>query len=226
VVENGGNWREEESGVGKVVSDISMSLDGFIAGPNAGVENPVGDRGEWLHHWMYPVEGWREPPGLEGRVTEEDSRVAEESLARAGAFLMGRRMFDEGEKPWGDTPPFHKPVFIVTHDAHKQIVKEGGTTYTFVTDGIERALELAKEAAGERDVAVSGGANVIQQLLAAGLLDELQVHLAPVFLGEGTRLFDRTDLAETGLEATRVIASPRVTHIKFQITPQPDRRTK
>jgi dihydrofolate reductase len=220
VVQNGGKGGEQEAGVGRVVSDISMSLDGFIAGPNNSVENPMGDRGEWLHHWMYPVEGWREPPGLEGGVTEADSRIAEESLTRAGAFLMGRRMFDEGEKPWGDPPPFHKPVFIVTHDAHKQIVKGGGTTYTFVTDGIGRALELAKEAAGERDVAVSGGANVIQQLLAAGLLEELQVHLAPVFLGEGTRLFDRTDLADTGLEATRVIASPRVTHIRFQVGPR------
>lgn len=203
--------------MGKVISDITMSVDGFIAGPNAGVDNPLGDGGERLHYWMFPPESGREPHGLEGGRTTEDSAVVEESTARAGAFVMGRRMFDEGEEPWGDTPPFHHPVFVVTHHARDELVKDGGTTYTFVTDGIKRALELAQAAAGDRDVAISGGANVVQQLIEAGMLDELQIHVAPIFLGAGTRLFDRPDLADVQLDGTRVIASPRVTHLQFRV---------
>ena len=215
-----------EAAVGKVICDVTMSLDGFIAGPNARPGNPLGDGGDRIHHWMFPLESWPEPQDLKGRVTKEDAAVAEESSARAGAYLMGRRMFDEGEEPWGDPPPFRKPVFIVTHDPHDPIVKTGGTTYTFVTDGIDRALELARKAAGNGDVAVSGGANVIQQLLAAGLLDEIQVHVAPIFLGGGTRLFDNPELAGSVLEPDRVIASPRVTHIRFVVKPRQVRRTK
>jgi dihydrofolate reductase len=203
--------------MGKVICDITMSLDGFIAGPNARPGNPIGDGGARLHHWMFPLEGWREPQGLKGGRTDEDSNVVEESSARAGAFLMGRRMFDEGEEPWGDTPPFRRPVFIVTHDAHDTIVKDGGTTYTFVTDGIERALELARAAAGDLDVAISGGANVVQQLIKAGVLDELQLHLAPILLGGGVRLFDNLGDVGVDFEGTRVIASPRVTHLQFRL---------
>jgi dihydrofolate reductase len=203
--------------MGKVTADMSMSLDGFITGPDDGVEKPLGEGGGRLHQWVFGTKAWREPHGLEGGETGPDSDVIEEAFKSTGATLMGRRMFDLGEGPWGDNPPFHGPVFVVTHRAREELIKEGGTTFTFVTDGIESALARAEAAAGDKDVSIAGGANIIQQYLTAGLLDEIQIHVAPVMLGEGRRLFENLGAKQRELETTRVIDTPGVTHLKFRV---------
>ena len=217
--------------MGKVTSDISMSLDGFITGPNPSKEAPLGEGGERLHEWVFGLASWRQPHGLEGGTTGPDDDVMKEASENAAAVVMGRGMFGGGkgawgdpawgDEPWegwwGDDPPFHAPVFVLTHHPREPLHKQGGTTYTFVTDGIEAALEQARAAAGEKDVSIAGGANVIQQYLRAGLLDELQVHVAPFLLGDGVRLFDDVDSAQVQLEKTRVIDSPNVTHLKVRV---------
>jgi dihydrofolate reductase len=213
--------------MGKVHVDISISLDGFVAGPNQTLEQPLGEGGERLHEWVVALKSWRERHGLSGGETGPDSEVVEETIRDTGATVMGRRMFSGGEGAWeddpnadgwwGDDPPFRHPVFILTHYAREPVTKQGGTTFTFVTDGIESALEQARAAAGDKDVAIAGGANAIQQFLNAGLVDELQIHLAPMLLGDGTRLFDRVGPAQVELESTRVVESPRVTHLKFRV---------
>jgi len=212
--------------VGKVVVDISMSLDGFVAGPNPTLEEPLGKKGEELHEWVVRTNYWRERHGLEGGEEDEDSEVIREASSSVGASVMGRKMFSGGSGPWesdprsmgwwGDEPPFHTPVFVLTHHAREPEEMEGGTTFFFVTDGIEAAIEQARAAAGEGNVAIGGGANAIQQALAAGLVDELQVHVAPILLGGGTRLFGE-GADPIRLEATRVLASPRATHVKFDV---------
>jgi len=217
--------------MGKVTADISMSLDGFVAGPDPDREDPLGVGGMALHEWVFGLAAWREPHGLEGGTTGPDNEVIEEASANIGAVVMGRRMFGGGEGPWGDPawgdepwegwwgeePPFHTPVFVLTHHAREQLTKQGGTTFTFVTDGIESALEQAKAAAGDKNVSVAGGASVIQQVLRAGLLDELQIHLVPILLGDGARLLERLDADPNLLETTRVIDSPGVTHLRFRV---------
>jgi len=202
--------------VAKVFADITMSLDGFVAGPNDGPELPLGEGGERLHEWVFGLASWREPHGLPGGETNRDSEILDEAQNAAGAIVIGRRMFDNADG-WGDNPPFHKPVFVLTHEAREQVAKEGGTTFTFVNDGIESALEQAKAAAGDKDVSVAGGANTIQQYLRAGLLDEIQIHVAPLLLGGGRRLFEHLRPDEVELESTRVIASPAVTHLRFRV---------
>jgi dihydrofolate reductase len=209
----------------KLRFDISMSLDGFVAGPNQSVENPLGEGGEQLHDWVIVLAAWREPHGLEGGEVNASTEVVERSLENLGATVMGRNMFGgQGaweDNPWdgwwGDNPPFHKPVFVLTHHPREPLVKEGGTTFTFVTDGIESALEQARQAAGDKDVSVSGGASVAQQYLNAGLVDEMQIHLVPVLLGDGTRLFDNLDVASIGLECIRAVESPGVTHLTYRV---------
>ena len=202
--------------MGKVVVDITTSLDGFIAGPNDGPELPLGAGGERLHQWVYDLASWREPHGLAGGKTNRDSEVLDEALRTAGAIVVGRRMFDNA-KGWGENPPFHVPVFVLTHEARERISKEGGTTFTFVSDGIESALDQARAAAGDKNVSIGGGANTIQQYLSAGLLDEIQIHIAPMLLGEGIRLFEHLGTEEIALEGTRVIESPDVTHLRFRV---------
>lgn len=194
--------------MGKATVDMSMSLDGFIAGPNDSVER--------LHQWVYDLASWRERHGLEGGKTDTDAEVLDESFKSTGAVVVGRRMFDVANG-WGDNPPFHVPVFVITHEAREKLVKEGGTTFTFVTGGIESTLDQARAAAGDKDVSVGGGANVIQQYLSAGLLDEIQIHLVPVLLGDGRRLFDHIGTEQIELERTRVIESPGVTHLRFRV---------
>jgi dihydrofolate reductase len=202
-----------------------MSLDGFIAGPNQSEENPLGEGGEQLHEWAIALESWRKPHGLPGGKVNASSAVIEESLENLGATVMGRNMFGGqgpwGDDPWdgwwGDDPPFHMPVFIVTHHAREPVAKEGGTNFTFVTNGIESALEQALEAAGGKDVALGGGANVAQQYLKAGLIDEMQIHLVPVLLRDGARLFDNLADTEVGLECTRAVEAPGVTHLTYSI---------
>lgn len=202
----------------KVTADISMSLDGRIAGPHDGIELPLGEGGEHLHQWVYDLASWRERHGLAGGTSGRDADILDEAFRSVGAFVMGKRMFDGGVGPWGDTPPFHGPVFVLTHHPREPLVKEGGTTYTFVTDGIDSALAQARAAAGGKDVSLAGGASTIQQYLRAGLLDEIQIHLVPTLLGEGRQLFDNLGSGEVALECTRVVEAPGVTHLRFRVT--------
>lgn len=203
--------------MGKVFADISVSLDGFVTGPNDSVELGLGAGGERLHEWLYNLASWRERHSLAGGKADADSEILDEAFRDTGAAVMGRRLFDIGEGPWGDNPPFHMPVFVLTHDAREPLTREGGTTFTFVTDGIESTLEQARQAAGDRDISVVGGANVIQQYLRTGLLDEIQVHLVPILLGAGKRLFDNIGPRQIELETARVIESPGVTHLRYRI---------
>jgi dihydrofolate reductase len=203
---------------------ISMSLDGFIAGPNQSLEEPLGVGGEALHEWVFPLEAWRGPHGLDGGEVNESTPVLEDELTNIGATVMGRNMFGGGPGPWnrddpwngwwGRTPPFHHPVFVLTHHARDPLVLDGGTTFTFVTDGIESALHQARSAARGKDVALAGGARAARQYLIAGLVDEMQLHVVPTLLGGGERLFDGVgDLH--GLALVKTIAAPNVTHLKF-----------
>lgn len=201
----------------KVLVDMGMSLDGFVAGPNAGPHNNLGDGGTRLHQWVYDLEAWRERQNLRGGRTNPDDEIVRGSSDRVGAFVMGRRMFDEGEVGWPDPPPFRAPVFVLANHAREPWARQGGTTFTFVTDGIERALEQARAAAGGEDVRIAGGANAVKQALEAGLLDEIQIHLAPVLLGDGVRLFDGIEPKGIQLERSRVVDSPRATHLKYRV---------
>ncbi len=211
----------------KLISDITMSVDGYVAGPDPTLEQPLGRGGEQLHEWIVATKSWREAHGMDGGEENADSKLLEKHLGSIGATIMGRRMFSGGSGPWeedpnaaawfGDEPPFHHSVFVLTHHARDPEVKEGGTTYVFVTDGIESALEQARAAADGRDVQVSGGANVVQQYLAAGLLDELQVHVAPVLLGGGVRLFDRLGPDTPKLERMSVVESPAAAHLRYRV---------
>jgi dihydrofolate reductase len=189
--------------MGKVLVDLSMSLDGFITGPNPRPGLGLGEGGQRLHDWMFPPKG-------------DFTEIVEEMFKHVGAVLMGRRSFAVGEEPWGENPPFHMPVFVLTHDAKETITKEGGTTYTFVTDGIERLLAQAKAAAGDKDVCLHG-ASIAQQCLQAGLLDEIRLHLVPILLGRGTRLFDQLGNQQIELERIGVIESESVTHLRFRV---------
>jgi dihydrofolate reductase len=212
----------------KLKVDISVSLDGFVAGPNQTLDEPLGRGGELLHEWAFGAHAWREAHGKEGGERNVDSEVVEEGIAAVGATVMGRRMFSGGEGPWeddpnadawwGDDPPFHHPVFVLTHHEREPVTKEGGTTFTFVTGGIESALEQARAAAREGDVALAGGADAIQQYLSAGLVDEIQLHVAPLLLGGGVRLFDGpVPDPPHALERIRVIESPTgVTHVTYR----------
>jgi dihydrofolate reductase len=194
---------------------MSMSLDGFIAGPNDGIERPLGDGGERLHDWIFGSKTDRTGDSPRNSATGSNLEVMDESFKTTGAIVMGRRWFDIGVGPWGDHPPFQVPCFVVTHHAHEKLVK-GATSFTFVTDGIASALEQAQAAAGDKNVAV-GGANIAQQYLKAGLLDEIQIHLVPILLGQGRRLFDQPGTEQIELESTRVIESPDVTHLRFSV---------
>ncbi len=202
--------------MGKVAVDITTSLDGFIAGPNDGLELPLGENGERIHEWVYGLRAWREPHGLEGGETNRDSEIIEESLADRGAVIVGRRMFDNAQG-WGDEPPFHVPVFVLTHEAREPETKEGGTTFTFVTDGVQSAFEQAKDAAGDKNILVAGGASTVQQFLRAGLVDEIQIHVTPLLLGGGVKLLDGLSDDEVKLESTRVVESPAVTHLQYRV---------
>jgi dihydrofolate reductase len=199
----------------KVIAEISMSLDGFIAGPNDRVGQGLGEGGERLHEWLTEQASWRERHGLEGGEAGADSEALEDTWSSTGATILGKRMFDLAEG-WGDEPPFHMPVFVLTHDAREPLVKAGGTTFTFVSDGVERALEDARAAAGDKDVAVAGGASTIQQFIKAGLLDELQIHLVPVLVGAGRPLFDLSSGRQIELQPTKVINSLNVTHLRYR----------
>jgi dihydrofolate reductase len=207
--------------------DISMSLDGFVAGPDPTLEEPLGVGGERLHEWVFGLKSFREHHGMTGGETNRDDEIVAEGIAATGAVVMGRRMFSGGTGPWeddpradgwwGDEPPFGVPVFVLTHHARERKAMKGGTDFVFVTDGIESALEQARAVAGDKDVLIAGGGDAAQQYLRAGLLDVIQIHVSPVFLGEGVRLFDGIPLDTVALEAERVVASPNVTHLRFRV---------
>ena len=205
---------------------ISMSLDGYVAGPDQSVDNPLGVGGMRLHEWAFPLAVVREILGLgAGGEVNESSAVVEASIANLGATVMGRNMFGGHPGPWdparrwdgwwGSNPPFHHPVYVLTHHPRVPLVMQGGTTFTFVTDGIESALAQARRAAGGRDVSLGGGARAAQQYLAAGLVDEMEINLVPALLGSGERLFDGVGADLHGLELVRTVATPRVTHLRF-----------
>lgn len=211
-----------------VIANLSMSLDGFIAGPNASQQNPLGDGGERLHEWLFDLASFKERHGEAGGETSRDDELVRESFENVGAYVMGRRMFSNDDGPWGDdpfegywgeNPPFHEPVFVLTHHPRDPLEMDGGTTFHFVTDGIETAMERAAAAAGDWDIRISGGANTVQQFVSAGLLDELELQLVPVLLGDGVRLFDRSSVDGIELERTRVVESPAVTHLRFRVLP-------
>jgi dihydrofolate reductase len=204
---------------------ISMSLDGFVAGPSQSVDNPLGIGGMRLHEWAFELAAFRAPHELEGGEVNESTRVIEESLANIGATVMGRNMFGghpgrwNAKQPWngwwGVSPPFHHPVFVLTHHKREPLELEGGTTFTFVTNGIKAALEQARRAAGGKDVSLAGGAKAAQQYLAADLVDEMEISLVPTLLGSGERLFNGIGDDLHGLELVRTVAAPQVTHLKF-----------
>lgn len=212
----------------KVRLDIAISLDGFVAGPNQSEENPLGEGGEGLHAWAFELEFWRRMHGMEGGETGPSNAVMEAAVENIGATVMGRNMFGGGPGPWGDEPwegwwgedpPFHRPVFVVTHFARQPLVKQGDTTFHFVTDGVASAVKQAKEAAGGRDVALAGGAEVSQQCLAAGLVDEMQLHIVPLTLGGGERLLANLGGRPPKFELIKAVDAPGVTHIKYKVFP-------
>ena len=202
-----------------------MSLDGFVAGQDQSLENPLGVGGHLLHDWMRAMAAWRRDAGLQGGEVNASTAVYEQD-DNAGAVIMGRNMFGGGTGPWGDDPwqgwwgddpPFHLPVFVLTHHDRDPLELAGGTSFTFVSGGIDTALRLARQAANGRDVSISGGASVAKQYLAAGLVDEMEIHLVPVLLGAGVRLFDDPAASAIALEQVRVIEAPGVTHLTYRI---------
>jgi len=206
----------------KLKLNITMSLDGYVAGPDQSTENPLGIGGEQLHDWIVPLKAWRESHGMEGGEENASTPFAD-IIGGAGATIMGRNMFGGGPGPWaddwkgwwGDDPPFHHPVFVLTHHQREPLQMEGGTTFHFVTDGIESALDQARAAAGGKGVSLGGGASVAQQYLAAGLLDEMVISVRPMLLGAGARLFDNLGDAAPKVEQVEAVAAPGVTHIRY-----------
>jgi dihydrofolate reductase len=212
--------------VPKLRLQISVSIDGYVAGPNQSPDDPLGEGGEALHDWAIELAAWREPHGRAGGEVNASTPVMEAALANVGATIMGRNMFGGGPGPWpedppwngwwGDEPPFHTPVFVITHH-EREPLELGDTTFHFVTDGIEAALERAREAAGDEDVSLAGGADVCGQYLAAGLVDEMTLHVAPLVLGGGERLFDG-GIPPREIELVEAIDAPGVTHLKYRFT--------
>jgi dihydrofolate reductase len=204
---------------------LATSLDGYLAGPNQSEENPLGEGGEQLHEWLVELEAWRKAHRKEGGEVSASSPVVEELQANVGAGVMGRNMFgppiggDWGDGSWrgwwGENPPFHYPVFVVTHHPREPLEMEGGTTFTFITEGVEAALERAREVAGDKDVLLNGGASVAQQALRAGLIDEFEVHVVPTLLGAGERLLE--NVGDLQVEQIRAVEAPGVTHLKYRV---------
>ena len=214
----------------KLRCSITTSLDGYVAGPNQSLDNPLGEGALNLHDWAFPTKTFRAMHGDDGGETGLNDDVLRESFAGIGATIMGRNMFGPirgswGNDPWngwwGDTPPFHHAVFVLTHHAREPVVMQGGTTFHFVTGGIAAALDDARNAAGGKDVMLAGGASTVQQYLTAGLLDELELHVVPLLLGGGARLLDRIDVRQVRLEQLRTIAGPGVVHLKFRVVNLP-----
>jgi len=204
---------------------VAVSLDGYMAGPDQSEENPLGVGGMDLHRWLFELEAWRKQEGQQGGEVNASTPVVEEAQSNVGAVVMGRKMFGGGPGPWradppwkgwwGDNPPYHTPVFVLTHHPREPLEMEGETTFFFVTDGIQSALEQARRAASPQDVLVGGGAHAIQQSLSAGAVDEFELHVVPILLGAGERLFE--NVGDLKLEQLRAIEAPGVTHVKYRV---------
>ena len=202
----------------KVFFDVGISLEGFIAGPNRSPTNPMGDGGgENLHKWIFDQRSFRENLKIgKGGKTGQDNLILEETWKRTGAHIMGKRMFEEGERNWPEEAPFHTPVFVLTKEVRKPWNRPGGTTFYFANDGIESTLIQARSAAGDKDIRISGGANVIQQYLNTGLIDEFTIHNSPVFLGQGLPLFAGIS-KDIKVTIKKAVASKEVTHITYEV---------
>ena len=204
---------------------VAVSLDGYVAGPQQSLENPLGVGGEELHRWLFDLEVWRASQGEGGGEVTASTAVIEEAQANVGAVVMGRNMFGGGPGPWpedppwkgwwGDDPPYHVPTFVLTHHSREPQEMDGGTTFFFVTDGIGSAFEQARRVAGDKDVLLGGGASVIQQYFAAGLVDEFWLHVAPILLGDGERLLE--NVGDLEVEQVRAVEAPGVTHIRYRV---------
>jgi dihydrofolate reductase len=211
----------------KLRCHISISLDGYVAGPDQSTDEPLGEGGERLHDWIVPLAAWRDAHGKQGGEENASARIVEESRANIGAAVMGRNMFgpvgggawedDSWRGWWGEDPPYHYPVFVLTHHERAPLEMEGGTTFHFVTDGIESALAQAKQAAGGKDVMLWGGGDVIGQYLGAGLLDELELHVVPMLLGGGSSPFYNLQGGDVRLEQVRAVEAPGVAHLKYRV---------
>jgi dihydrofolate reductase len=211
--------------MGKIRFQLAISLDGFVAGPHQSLEDPLGVGGVALHEWVFPLEVWRKQQGQEGGEVNASTPVVEENQSNIGAYVMGRNMFGGGPGPWneddpwngwwGDDPPYHAPVFVLTHHPRKPLEMEGGTTFFFVTDGIESALGEAKRIAGDQDVLIAGGANTVQQALGQRAVDEFELHIVPVILERGERLLE--NVSGLRLEQLRAVEAPGVTHVKYRV---------
>jgi dihydrofolate reductase len=196
--------------MGLVTCQLAISLDGYLAGPNQSLETPMGEGGMQIHQWHL------KPVGV-------DVDIVGQMLEGNGAYIMGRKMFGGGPGDWdlgwtgwwGDDPPYHAPTYVLTHHEREPVPMQGGTTFYFVTDGIESALAQARAVAGDKNIAIAGGASTVQQYLAAGLIDQMHLHIAPVILGSGERLLDH--IGTPTLEIIDVVASPHVTHIKYRV---------
>ncbi|WNZ14789.1 dihydrofolate reductase family protein [Streptomyces sp. 11x1] len=199
-----------------VTADLAISLDGYLAGPGVSPDNPGGDGAEPLFDWIHNLASWRERQGMTGGEENRDSELMREWFDATGAVIMGRTMYDLGEEFWGDNPPFRTPVFVLTHRPRPALVKEGGTTFTFVADGVHGALDRARAAAGGRNVDIAGGADTVRQYLREGLIDELHLHVVPALLGDGLRLFDDPAAGRRDLETVGVVHTALATHLKYR----------
>ena len=205
--------------MGKIFFSVGMSLDGLIAGPNGGPKNPLGDGGIEIHKWLFNQKSFREQLGLgEGGETGKDNDLVNEINSRTGANIMGKRMFEEGEANWPENAPFHCPVYVLTGQKRAPWERKGGTTFYFVNDGLQNALEKAKKAAGSKDIRISGGASVIQQFLNAGLINEFLISYAPIFILKGVRLFDNINRNNINVSMVEVVNSLLVTHLRYKVT--------
>jgi dihydrofolate reductase len=205
---------------------ITSSLDGFVAGPNQSEEEPLGEGGEELHEWMIKLKAWRESHGMEGGDENASSEFVADLEKEFGAVIMGRNMFgpigggpwkdDSWKGWWGDNPPYHSPVYVLTHHEREPVEMQGGTTFYFVTDGIESAHAKAQEAAGDQDVLVTGGASAVNQFLAAGLIDEITINVVPQLLGSGESLLEGVG-PDIKLEQLRAVEAPGVAHLSYRV---------
>jgi dihydrofolate reductase len=201
-----------------VFFSTGISLDGFIAGLNASPTNPLGDGGAEIHKWMFLQRSFRRIANLgDNGQTGVDDKIVEEIFNRTGANIIGMKLFEEGEANWSEDPPFHSPVFVLTHKPRGSWQRKGGTTFHFVNDGVESALQQVRQVAVRKDVRITGGAQTIQQFLNAGLVDEFTIHYAPLFLGQGVRLFDRIEKEKFSVQIIEVVHSPHVTHLRYKV---------
>ncbi|WP_028926593.1 dihydrofolate reductase family protein [Pseudonocardia acaciae] len=200
-----------------VTADLMVSLDGFMAGTDVSVSKPGGEGADALHEWIASLASWRERQGLSGGSRDRDSEVIGDWFDATGAVVMGRMMYDTGEAHWGEDPPFRTPVFVLTHRPRPTLVKQGGTSFTFVTEDIRDAVERARAVAGDGNVDIAGGADTVQQALRAGVVDQLRLHVLPVLIGAGLRLFDNLGADRPRLEQVGVAEGAGAAHLTYRV---------